>query len=89
MQTHVDYTERVVKPFGTTRLKTGIKFCFACPPVKSPPEGARYLEERRDGERRDAPVHVRDEVLQVQVTRSHGRRVLHRHLHHKTRLFMS
>ena len=39
-----------------------------------------YLEERGDGERGDAAVDVGDQVLQVQVTRSHGRGVLHRHL---------
>ena len=39
-----------------------------------------YLEERGDGERGDAAVDVGDQVLQVQVTCSHGRGVFHRHL---------
>ena len=39
-----------------------------------------HLEQGRDGERGNAAVDVGDQVLQIQVARSHGCRVLHRNL---------
>lgn len=41
---------------------------------------AARLQQRGDGQGRDAAVRVGDQVLQVQVTGRHCRRVLHRHL---------